>query len=103
MAMLPGADAKAILSALALHRFVRQPLEFQRKWMTKGHLTLRHHYACHIHFWRNPPLRARYSAPKKLTSLVLIVERGRLHDQLVPEPEALPTSSPRVWKRIHMP
>jgi hypothetical protein len=30
------------LSALARHRIVREPLELDRKWMRKAHLTLRH-------------------------------------------------------------
>ena len=36
-------DAWPFLLALALHGLVRQPLELECKWMSKGHLTLRHH------------------------------------------------------------
>src|SRR5215475_10722552 len=56
-------DARPVLSAFALHRFVREPLEFDRKWMGKAHLALRHDQACGIRFRRNPPLRACASAP----------------------------------------
>src|SRR5262249_11462636 len=65
---------EAILSALALHRFVREPLELDRKWMSKAHLTLCHYQACGILFRRNPPLSACASAPKELASRILMVE-----------------------------
>src|SRR6516225_5925169 len=87
---LPEPDScsgcEAILSALALHRFVREPLELGRKWMSKAHLTLRHDQACGILFWRNPPLRACASAPKELASRLLMVEGRRLKDQRSREP-----------------
>src|SRR2546430_1728599 len=87
---LPEPDScsgcEAILSALALHRVVREPLELDRKWMRKAHLTLRHDQACGILFWRNPPLRARASAPRELASRILMVEGRRLHDQRSREP-----------------
>src|SRR6266446_5371958 len=74
------------LSAFALHRFVREPLELDRKWMSKAHLTLRHDQACSIRFRRNPPLSACASAPKELASRILMVEGGRLKDQRSREP-----------------
>jgi hypothetical protein len=66
------------LSALALDRLVRELLELDRKWMNKGHLTLRHYQACDIPFGRNPPLSACKSAPKELATYILMVEHGRL-------------------------
>src|SRR5215468_3802031 len=80
------AGCEAILSAFALHRFVREPLELDRKWMGKAHLTLRHDQACGIRFRRNPPLRACASAPKELASRVLMLERRRLQGQRSREP-----------------
>jgi hypothetical protein len=32
-----------------LHRFVREPLELDRKWMSKAHLTLRHYQARRVY------------------------------------------------------
>src|SRR5882724_2357769 len=75
------------LSAFALHRFVRQPFELDHKWMP--HLTLRHYQACGILFRRNPPLGACTSAPKQLTSRVLMLEPRRLQDQRSREPMSL--------------
>jgi hypothetical protein len=60
---------------LLLHRFVREPLELDRKWMSKSHLTLRHYQACGILSRRNPPLSACTSVPKDLASRILMVER----------------------------
>jgi len=74
------------LSAFALQRFIREPLELDRKWMSKAHLTLRHYQACGILFRRNPPLSAGKSAPKELASCILMVERRRLQDQRSREP-----------------
>src|SRR6266481_4982068 len=74
------------LSALALHRVVREPLELDRKWMSKAHLTLRHDQACGILSRRNPPLRAGASAPIELASRILMVEGSRLQDQRSREP-----------------
>src|SRR5229473_3690531 len=74
-----AANAKPFLSVLALHRFVREPLELDHKWMP--HLTLRHYQACGILSRRNPPLSASTSAPKELASRVLMVEHRRLQDQ----------------------
>src|SRR5712675_1557226 len=45
-------NARPLLSALALQRFVREPLELDHKWVT--HLTLRHYQSCRILFRRNP-------------------------------------------------
>src|SRR5215470_18060715 len=77
---------EAILSALALHRLVREPLELDRKWMSKAHLTLCHYQACGILFRRNPPLSACASAPKELASRLLMVESRRPKDQRSGEP-----------------
>src|SRR5262249_46524889 len=86
---LNPADARPVLSAFALHRFVREPLELDRKWMGKAHLTLRHDQACGIRFRRNPPLRACASAPKELASRVLMLEGRRLQGQRSREPVPL--------------
>src|SRR5215471_14592434 len=89
-----AADARSFLSALALHRFVREPLELDRKWMSKAHLTLRHDQACGILFRRNPPLSACASAPKELASRIPMFERGRLQDQRPREPVPLALKFP---------
>src|SRR6516165_1313439 len=81
-----AADARPFSSALALHRFIREPLELDRKWMSKAHLTLRHYQACRILFRRNPPLSAGKTAPKKLAYCILMVERRGLQDQTAREP-----------------
>ena len=98
-----AANAKPFLSVLALHRFVCEPLELDRKWMSKPHLTLRHDQACGILSRRNPPLSACTSAPKELASLILMVERCRLQDQRSREPVPRPRISPKAAKRIHTP
>src|SRR5262249_3630169 len=82
----PMSAARLFLSALALHRFVREPLELDRKWMRKAHLTLRHYQACGILVKRNPPLGACTSAPKELASRVLMIEHRRLQYQRSREP-----------------
>src|SRR6267154_5730595 len=79
-----AANAKPFLSVLVLHRFVREPLELDHKWMP--HLTLRHYQACGIPSRRNPPLSACTSAPKELASRILMVERRRLQGQRSREP-----------------
>src|SRR5262245_58905138 len=86
---LNPADARPFLSAFALHRFVREPLELDRKWMGKAHLALRHDQACGIRFRRNPPLRACAPAPKELASRVLMLEGRRLQGQRSREPVPL--------------
>jgi hypothetical protein len=83
----PMAPTMPFLSAFALHRFVREPLELDHKWMR--HLTLRHYQACGILSRRNPPLGTSTSAPKELASRVLMVERRRLQDQRSGEPVPL--------------
>src|SRR5262249_57227605 len=80
---------EAILSALALHRFVREPLELGPKWMSKAHLTLCHYQARGVLFRRNPPLSACASAPKELASRFLMFEGRRLQDQRSCEPVPL--------------
>src|SRR5262249_55285488 len=82
----PMSAARLYLSALALHRFVREPLELDRKWMRKAHLTLRHYQACGILVKRNPPLGACTSAPKELASRVLMIEHRRPQYQRSREP-----------------
>src|SRR5260221_283876 len=72
--------------ALGLPRVVREPLELDRKWMRKAHLTLRHDQACGILFGRNPPLRACASAPRELASRILMVEGRSLKYQRSREP-----------------
>src|SRR5262245_425084 len=69
------------LSAFALHRFVREPLELDCKWMRKAHLALRHDQARDILFGRNPPLGACASAPKELAFRILMLEGSRLQQQ----------------------
>jgi len=39
-------DAMPFLSAFALHRFVREPFELDRKWMPHRAFTLHHYRAC---------------------------------------------------------
>jgi hypothetical protein len=58
------AAAGSFLSAFALHRFVRQPLELDPKLMTKGHVALCHYQARSILLRRNPLLGAS-TTPKK--------------------------------------
>src|SRR5262249_13144905 len=86
---LNPADARPFLSAFALHRFVREPLELAREWSGKAHPTLRHDQACGVRSRRNPPLRACASAPKELASRVLMLERRRLQSQRSREPVPL--------------
>src|SRR3954462_11922677 len=84
------------LSALALHRFVREPLELDRKRMSKRCLTLHHDQARGILPRQNPPLRACTSAPEELAARILVVERRRRQDQRsrgpVPPASNLPVS-----------
>src|SRR5207344_2132258 len=50
-----AANPNPLLSALVLHRFVREPLELDRKRMRKRCLTLHHDQARGILLRRNPP------------------------------------------------
>src|SRR5262249_32827989 len=95
--------ARLFLSALALHRFVREPLELDRKWMRKAHLTLRHYQACGILVKRNPPLGACTSAPKELASRVLMIEHRRLQYQRSREPVPPALELPKVRKSFPHP
>src|ERR1700751_3404107 len=70
------APAKSL--ALALQRFVSEPLELGRKRVNKGHLTLGHDQTCSIRLGRNPPLRACGAAPIELASRILMVVHGGL-------------------------
>src|SRR5262245_9349570 len=80
------ADARPFLSAFALHRFIREPLKLDSNRVSEGHITLRHYQACNILFRRNPPLGACTTAPKKLASRILMIERRRLQYQRSREP-----------------
>src|SRR3954468_19656061 len=95
--MRGGYNANPFLSALALHRFVREPLELDRKRMSKPRLTLRHDQARGLLSRRNPPLRACASAPEQLAARVLVVERRRIQDQRSREP--VPPASNRPVSR----
>jgi hypothetical protein len=59
-----GARGIGRAMALALHRFVREPLELDGKWMSQAHLTLRRYQACGIFFKGNAPLSACASPQK---------------------------------------
>src|SRR5262245_25698142 len=76
-----GSAMRPSLSAFALHRFVREPLELDPNRVNKGPLALQHYQASRILFRRNPPLGACATAPKELSSRVLMIERTGLRYQ----------------------